>query len=314
MCVAMATSKLVKIRTVDGTNPAVVYLLNLTTRVSRRAQLSALTHFMTWASESSTLETFPWGELRHVHVLAYRDHLTERLKPKTTNRYLSAIRGVMRQAWMLGSLSADEWSRIREIKMVSGASLPAGRELHDEDLRAMLEATQTNASRWLRKRDAAMLTLLYASGMRRAEIVGLTLADVSREDGFVNFKVKGKGNRERNIPVPARFIEPIDEWLQERGNTPGPLFIGHRDTLQGITPETVTRRVRGHAQRAKIANASPHDYRRTYGTRLLDEGADLAAVSKLMGHSNIATTVIYDRRAERAKIAAADRLPMPRKR
>ena len=308
-CVLMATSKLVKISTVDETNPALIYLLTLTTGVSRRAQLSALRHFVRWAIEGETVESFPWGELRHAHVLAYRDYVIERLKPKTTNRYLSAVRGVMRQAWMLGILPANEWARIREIKSIRGSTLPAGRELPDADLRAMLKSANSHARRWFRARDAAMLTLLYASGMRRAEIAGLTLDDVVREGSFVIFKVHGKGHRERLVPVPERFIAPIEQWLVERGTAPGPLFVAERDSLKSITAETITRRVRGHSQKANITNASPHDYRRTYGTRLLDEGADLVAVSKLMGHASISTTAIYDRRGERAKIAAADKLP-----
>ncbi len=305
----MATSKLVKLDTVDVNNPALLYLLNLTTRVSRCAQKSALGHFVRWALEGETLQTFPWGDLRHAHVLAYRDFLIDHLKPKTTNRYLSAVRGVMRQAWMLDILPADEWARIREIKMIQGSTLPAGRELQDHDLHAMLKSANSHALRWFRMRDTAMLTLLYASGMRRAEIAGLFLSDFAHEGSFVNFKVHGKGHRERLVPVPTRFIVPIDEWLAVRGIEPGPLFLATRDSMKAITVETVTRRVRQHSQRAKIENASPHDYRRTYGTRLLDQGADLVAVSKLMGHASITTTAIYDRRGERAKIAAADRLP-----
>ncbi len=306
--VIMKTKLLAEVSVIDETNPAVLYLLELSTAAGRRAQRSALLHFLRWAAPSESLQTFAWSQLRPFHVLAYRDFLMERLKAKTVNRYLSAVRGVIKQAWLCGQIEAEIWARVREVRSMPGKSLPAGRELQDAEIRAMLEVAGKQKRRWYRSRDIAILSLLYCSGMRRAEVAALQFGGIVENGPIVNFSVMGKGRRERLIPVSVGFLGPINEWIKSRGAGEGPLFFARRDSTKEIGADTVTRLVIRCARKAGISNASPHDFRRTYGTRLLDAGADLVAVSRLLGHAALSTTQVYDRRGERAKIAAAMKL------
>lgn len=301
----MTTDSLVTI-TVEEKNPAVLYLLTLTTKVSRSTQRYALNDFAAFAAGQS-LGSFPWSDVRPEHLLLYRDALLLRLKPKTVNRYLSALRGVAKQAWTLGQIDGETLERIRAVPAISTETLVGGRDLEDEVLRAIVAMTDRYKSKFLRTRDRAILTLLYASGMRRAELCGLDVADVVFADHLF-LRAKGKGHKEREIPVSLRFADALKAWLDVRGRQAGPLFT-HRDSTRRLRPPMIGEIVRRLARSANVGRVTPHDFRRTYAGRLLDHGADLPAVARLMGHANVATTSRYDRRGKRAIVAAADKLP-----
>lgn len=301
------TKALAKITTSE-TNPALLYLLTLTTKVSRDAQRCALNDFTAFASQGTTIATFPWADVRPEHLLLYRDALLLRLKPNTVNRYLAAVRGVVKMAWVRGVIDAETLARVREVGAVPTETLPGGRDLEDEVLKAIVEHTQKQRWHWLRVRDRAILTLFYASGMRRAELAGLELDDVVVSAGGILIRARGKGHKEREIPVSARFVEPVQAWLKVRGTEPGPFFTAQH-SLRALGPDAVARMVRTMAKRAGVGRVTPHDFRRTCAGRLLDAGADLSAVSKLLGHKKPSTTVRYDCRGKRAVIAAADKLP-----
>jgi integrase/recombinase XerD len=145
-------------------------------------------------------------------------------------------------------------------------------------------------------RDKAMLELLYATGLRASELVGLRLQDINLERGFVT--VVGKGSKERAVPLGetagARAREYIDRArpLLLKGRESDFLFISSRH--RQITRQMFWERIKHYVRKAGIMkNVSPHTLRHSFATHLLDNGADLRAVQAMLGHSDISTTQIY---------------------
>lgn len=138
-------------------------------------------------------------------------------------------------------------------------------------------------------RDKAILETLYGSGLRVSEICGLKINDV--DDQFV--KVKGKGNKERVVPIGKKAIEAIDYYLCTYRNDNEPyLFITTRK--KPIDRILVWKRIKYYAQRAGIVqNLSPHTLRHSFATHLLENGADLRVIQEMLGHASIATTDRY---------------------
>lgn len=142
--------------------------------------------------------------------------------------------------------------------------------------------------------DRAMFELLYSSGLRVSELVGLNLPDLDLAAAQV--RVTGKGNKQRDVPVGRQALAVIDEWLRRRaGITPvgePALFVGRRG--RRMTVRTVQARLRRWAQRQGIpTHVHPHMLRHSFASHLLESSGDLRAVQELLGHADIGTTQIY---------------------
>jgi site-specific recombinase XerD len=149
-----------------------------------------------------------------------------------------------------------------------------------------------------------MLAVLYGCGLRRAELVALGVADYS--DGVLT--IHGKGNRLRLAHLVNEAREFFENWLQFR-ETDQPIFVSINKAGKlgkgPLTTQSVYRILNRRASQAGIDALSPHDVRRSTATHLLERGVDLAVVQRMLGHKQLATTVIYDRRGEKAKKEAA---------
>ena len=145
-------------------------------------------------------------------------------------------------------------------------------------------------------RDKAMLELLYATGIRVSELVGLRLQDVNLERGFL--VVMGKGSKERAVPLGEAAADAVTSYLERarrlllKSADSEFLFISSR--RRGITRQMFWERIKLHARTAGITSSiSPHTLRHCFATHLLDNGADLRAVQAMLGHADISTTQIY---------------------
>ena len=147
----------------------------------------------------------------------------------------------------------------------------------------------------VRLRDAAMLELLYATGVRVAELVGLDIGDVGFDNRTV--RVTGKGNKQRVVPFGVPACRALERWLRQgrpalvRERSGDALFLGVRGGR--IDPRTVRRVVHERAQAAGVPDISPHALRHSAATHLLDGGADLREVQEMLGHSSLKTTQRY---------------------
>jgi len=153
-------------------------------------------------------------------------------------------------------------------------------------------------------RDAALLALLRGCGLRRNEAVSLDLSDFELGTGALKVR-NGKGGVDRTVYVPDGLHPVLQAWLNIRGFSPGPLLChirkGGRVVHRRLTPQAVLYLLNKRAREADIAPFSPHDFRRTFVSELLDAGIDMATVQKLAGHQDTATTARYDMRGEETK-------------
>jgi len=163
--------------------------------------------------------------------------------------------------------------------------------LDDRAVRLLIDTPQEQQDSSAR-RDRAMLSLLYATGMRAGELAGLKRADLNFQLGIV--RVLGKGAKERIVPVAQEALDAAGEYLAQRP-PPGEeesLFLSR--TGKPLAREDVFRTVRKYVNRAALrGNVTPHTLRHCFATHLLAHGADLRSVQEMLGHADIATTQIY---------------------
>jgi site-specific recombinase XerD len=267
------------------------------------------------------------GLLRYQHVEAIRGRLAEGYAPATVNKMLSAMKGVLKSCWRLGLMSAEERDRASDVEPVRGTRLPPGRSIPRGELRSLFEACAQEANNPRMRdrgvRDAAMLALLYVGGLRRTELVGLKISDYDTETR--TGRIRGKGNKERQVYAEGGADLLVAAWLELRGEgrPEDPLFLPVRKDVEvqrrdphgekkgSLSDQAVYKMVKRRHREAKIKEVSPHDFRKTFVGDLLDAIGDISTVQKLAGHSDPATTARYDRRGERALREAASHLHVP---
>jgi site-specific recombinase XerD len=303
-------------------HPAAVYLASLSIR-SRRTiggDLNAIARLLT--SGRCDLVSLEWAELRYSHCAALRSVLAEKYSYTTANRMLSALRGVLKAAWRLGQLATEEYHRAIDLPPVRGETLPRGRALSAGELRALFAICGDGKNAGVR--DQALLGVLYGCGLRRAEAVALDVGDYYKDAHEIRVR-SGKGNKQRAVYLPLGAKTALDRWVFVRCESigyeeSGPLFVpvlkgtaasGGRIVLRRLTDQSVMDILLRRAAQAGLKKTSPHDFRRTFISDLLDAGADISTVQKMAGHANVITTSRYDRRGEAAKQKAASLLHVP---
>lgn len=295
-------------------NPAAIYLVGLADGAGRYTMRQTLETVAALVSNGNAdIESFAWQTLRFQHVTAIKSKLESAgYKPATINKTLAALRGVARAAWLDDQMTADEYQRIRAVKIVRNDILPAGRGITAGELSALLGACEDDQSP-AGARDAAIIAMMYAcGGLRRAEVVALDLEDYDVNGGL---KIRGKGKKERMAYVTGGAARSVADWLSIRGNAPGALFLAVNKSgkiQEGrLTSQAIYNLLQKRGDEAGVKSFSPHDLRRSFISDLLDAGADIVTVSKMAGHANVATTARYDRRPEEAKRKAASLLHVP---
>ncbi|TWI58747.1 tyrosine recombinase XerD subunit [Pseudomonas duriflava] len=254
---------------------------------TRSAYQNDLSQFDAWLGEQGiSLENA--GRDRLLDHLAWR--LDRGYKARSTARFLSSVRSFYRYAVREGWVEQDPTLQVDLPKL--GAPLP--KSLSEADVEALLAAPDTDDP--LGMRDRTMLEVLYATGLRVSELVGLTLQQLNLRQG--SLRVFGKGNKERLIPLGEEAIAWLERYLREargalqNGLATDVLFPSLRGTE--MTRQTFWHRIKLHAQTAGIDKPlSPHTLRHAFATHLLNHGADLRTVQMLLGHSSLSTTQIY---------------------
>ncbi|MDW8293254.1 MAG: tyrosine-type recombinase/integrase [Anaerolineae bacterium] len=289
--------------------PAVAYLAAQRSAMGRQAVESDLRKIARLLGAADWRDV-DWTRINAAAAQAVIARLTG--APSTINRALSTLRGVARSAWQLGCISAEELQRVLAIKGVRGSRLPRGRHLQRSEIAALLDACNDGTARG--KRDAAMIALAAATGMRREEIVSLRVSDMDDSSpDALTLRIVGKGNKQREVFVVGAALSLLREWLRARGTADGYVFCCISNDCRMLTSRRLStvaahKILQRRAQRAGVQDVSWHDFRRTVAGSLLSLGEDISTVARLLGHAHVATTMRYDRRPSEQLLRAARRL------
>lgn len=310
-------------------DPYRVYLDRLDSAQSRRTMRGCLDRIARIVAMDETGAVTgagrSWWLLRYEHTTRIRAELRARrdergepaYSPASINKHLVALRQVLRECWRLGLMSAEDYQRAADLKSVDGARLPRGHHVPDRALAAALAVCDADPSP-AGRRDAALLAVLYTTGARRGEIAGLDVAGYDPAER--SLRLRGKRDKERLVYVTVEAAARLDAWIAVRGRGPGALFppiskhgrARHRDGRPcHPTGQAIAGILARRLEQAGAPPHTPHDFRRTFIGELLDAGVDLATAQQLVGHASPATTARYDRRPERRRREAVDRLRLP---
>lgn len=298
-------------------NPLTLYL----TRLAPSSQLTMRYVLQDAADrlgfEDINLEDIDWHLLQPEHVIALVAALREDgYAPNTSSLYVNAVRGVMNEAWRMSLISQDHLLKMRSVKAAPGTRLAQGRNLRRTLIREMMDVCAADP-RPQGLRDAAVIGILYGSGMRKSESVNLDLAQINFAER--SLRVTGKGNKELIKYAPAWAFDKLTAWLEFRreqlkeGEQDDAFLFNRIRRGSHITRERITKhaiyyiaRQRGEQVGVKIM---PHDFRRSFITRVIEEH-DLSIAQKLAHHTNIQTTASYDVRDDNERRRAVDRFDL----
>jgi integrase/recombinase XerC len=213
---------------------------------------------------------------------------------------LSGWRGFYKWLGREGLVSANPVQDVRAPK----APKPLPKAMGVDDATAFADFTDAGDDPWLDARDAAMVELLYGSGLRVGELVGLDVGPSAQAKGWLDLQaceahVLGKGSKRRSVPIGSKALEALQLWLGVRGEVSAAalspaLFTGRRGTR--LTAQAVWQRLQRRSQLAGLAMpVHPHMLRHSFASHVLQSSGDLRAVQELLGHANISTTQVYTR-------------------
>lgn len=309
-------------------NPAFVHIRDQESKVSadsKRSQLNRLATMLE-APKPDSLEVYEDGRKTHPNQLYAFDYvywqdispsvvknLLSRLRDKglsaaTRNAYRAALRGVAVNCWSMKLVKRDGtvFSRedvelINQIKPVKNEKLTSG-NVHPENVIDALLGVCDAADTAIGNRDALMISMMVATGPRRAEIVGIKMSDIDFDKRDID--ISGKGNKDRRLRIPDAIWERLIDYCGRfRSFEPGFLFTAiwnkrnRPSSLEkGLSTASVNARLDKIRQRAELKYEiviAPHDLRRTFATDFLKNGGTMRALQKLLGHASMVTTERY---------------------
>ncbi len=230
------------------------------------------------------------ARIDHLAVRSYLAHLSRRkLARASVARHLSALRSFFKYLVREGIVEANPARTVSSPKREK--HLPS--VMQPADVTLLLEQPDTSTT--LGIRDAAWMELLYASGLRISELVGIDVDDLELRSRLV--KVRGKGSKERIVPFGSKAEAALRAWFAVRGELchdaeEQAVFVNYRG--KRITTRSVRRLFDGYLRQAALrAGISPHTMRHSFATHLLNAGADLRGIQELLGHASLSTTQKY---------------------
>ena len=273
-----------------------------------RAYASDLAQFQIFVQETEGLpspvpQSISPESIRN--FLAAKDRLGE--KKASIARKLACLRSFFRHLVRIGELEANPAEEVRAPKLPK--HLP--RVLTKDDAGALMEFPVSQARNALR--DRAILETLYSTGARVSELVEMNCDDVSRSEGLV--RVRGKGGKERIVPLGTVALEAIDAYHAQVLRRSGPLSGRPCDDIAlfrnnhggRLTTRTVGRIVAKYSRQLTGGTIHPHTLRHSFATHLLDAGADLRAIQEMLGHVSLSTTQKYTHLATDQLLSLYDR-------
>jgi len=255
-----------------------------------RDDLESFTGFLCDDYFTMARDQLELARVDHLAVRSYLAHLSRRkLSRSSMARHLSALRTFFK--WLVREGAADANPARGVATPKREKHLPA--VMQTSDVALLLEQADTSTTLGLR--DAAWLELMYASGLRISEVVGIDIDDLELRSRLV--KVHGKGSKERIVPFGTKAEAALRAYIAVRGELSDDpeeqaMFVNYRGGR--ITTRSVRRLFDGYLRKAALrAGISPHTMRHSFATHLLNAGADLRAIQELLGHASLSTTQKY---------------------
>jgi integrase/recombinase XerC len=264
------------------------------TRRSYRNDLNQFMMFLRETNEEAVQhENVDLNKITSSVIRSFLAHLHQRNTKTTIARKIASLNAFFKFLIKEGFVTSNP---------AQALSAPKGEKvipsfLSVDEIFSLLE--QPDREKPLSLRDRAILELMYSCGLRVSEVVNINLGDLDNAGGFT--KVRGKGDKERVLPVGAKAWEALDAYLSVRtklGEKKKPeelceaLFLNHRGDR--LTTRSIGRIINNYASRtAFFRSVHPHAIRHTFATHMLDAGADLRAIQELLGHSSLSTTQKY---------------------
>lgn len=284
--------------------PALTWFANIDSPQTRRAYQNDVQEFMTF---TGITDPYAFRQVERAHILAWRRDLELRaLSGATIRRKLAALSSLFESLCEANAIRGNPVDGVKRPKNDSHeGKTPA---IGDHQARALLAAPDASTLSGLR--DRAMLATLLYHGLRRAELCALRMVDLQDRRGVRHLQVHGKGNKIRYVPLHPAAASAITAYLEVTGHGVddklSPLFRPLSNNARGaraITPDGVYKVLAKYAILADIDvdGFGPHALRATAATNALEHDADIAKVQQWLGHANISTTRVYDRRQMRAE-------------
>ncbi|KGX30566.1 tyrosine-type recombinase/integrase [Burkholderia pseudomallei] len=278
--------------------PEAEWFVNLDNPRTRRAYQIDLDDFMAF---TGIVQTDEFRTITRAHVIAWRKRLEVRqLSGATIRRKLAALSSLFdylceRNAVLLNPVAGVKRPRGNN----NEGKTPA---LGDHQARALLDAPDSETLKG--KRDRALVAVLLYHGLRREELCLLKVRDIQDRRGVPHLRIHGKGNKVRHVPLHPASAERLHTYLEAAGHgtaADAPLFRSIRTSSKAMTGDGVYKCVKGYAACAGITfdGLGVHGLRATAATNALEHEADIAKVQEWLGHANVATTRLYDRRQQR---------------
>jgi integrase/recombinase XerC len=250
-----------------------------------------LERFLAYCREQLCLTSV--AEVRHLHVRSWIvDLMRQGENPRSVNRRLSCLKTYF------AYLQKRQWIEQNPMQKVIGPKtakrLPV--MVQEREMQRLLEPHNFSQD-YHGQFQRLIIEILYATGLRRSELVALKIADIDRDRGVL--RIMGKGGKERFAPAPAYLTELLSGFIQLRSATfpaapPLGALLLHPKTGQPATDQQVYRIVKKYLALFTSAHQhSPHVLRHSFATHLSDHGADLNAIKELLGHANLAATQVY---------------------
>lgn len=255
---------------------------------TRQAYAADVTRFLLWLREEEVRPECV--RLEHLHRFAWSLHDVG-ISPRSTARILSGLRSFYRFLRLDGYIEHDPTELLETPKI--GKHLPEVLSVNEIDrIQDAIDLSQPEGHR-----DRAIVEVLYSCGLRVSELCSLRISDLALDDGYI--RVQGKGSKQRLVPIGSRARKELDLWFIDRNALPIPpeeqdyVFVSIR-RKRHLSRITVFHWIKVYAERAGISKPiSPHTFRHSFATHLLEGGANLRAIQAMLGHESITTTEIY---------------------
>lgn len=259
-----------------------------------RNYMHDIEEFVAWGESSSACFLLDQAEGKDVRewIMALSD--SKKLNSASINRATSSIRSLYKYMRRMGLIENDIFATVKSLR--TQKRIP--KFINEQDLVVVVDRvlSQLHSQEWIERRDALLILMLYTCGIRLAEIIAIDCDHFL--DDFSSLKVRGKGDKERIIPIIKRVREEIKHYIAQ--NSDANICISQEKALflstqggrisRSDVQRSVARLLRGCGVQGKC---SPHVLRHTFATHLLNDGADLREIQELMGHSSLRATQVY---------------------